>query len=226
MLALAACRPGRGPNAVDRLLFFGNSLTLRNDLPGVFDAVSGRTSSTTLARNGARLADHAADPEVIAALDSRRFDSVILQERGGDLTGGFGSDALMQSRIALRTLIERARAADASPLLLGSYQRLPASSRRLVEAEREVAQERGVPAIIVSDALQVGLEQHPRFAWFAADGMHPGPALTLLMAVLIHRALYGSWPTATAPEEKRGPARADPHTLRQLVDVAQAAERA
>jgi len=116
----------------------------------------------------------------------------------------FGPDSCVQSRRAIKSLVERANETGAKIVLLGTYQFQPDAALRLVEHEAAAAQEAGIPYIEVSLKLwQLG-GAGPEFTWLANDGMHPGKDLLLLDASLVYQALFGSLPrpkplTVTAP---------------------------
>jgi hypothetical protein len=71
--------------ACTKVLFIGNSYTSVNDLPRTFAALarSGGLHADTamIAPGGAFLADHAANPDVAAAIGSRRWTAVVLRSR-------------------------------------------------------------------------------------------------------------------------------------------------
>lgn len=121
---------------------------------------------------------------------------VILQERGGDLIGGFGDDAVQASCAAVSRLSMLARAHHATAVLLGSYQMAPAVSRALAQAEGDAARSAGIDYINVTQTLQHARQLAPHQRWLWSDGSHPGPDLTLMEAMQLHHHLHGAWPSA------------------------------
>lgn len=198
-LGIAASSASASADLPERVLFVGNSLTYVGNLPAVFSslaAANGREiQSDMIVRGGATLAQRLADGSVARALTSRAYSFVVLQERGGELTCSFGHDACIRSRQAIVQLAHLAEAKGARVLLLGTYQVLPAASRRLVEAESGAAAEAGISYVEISARFQRLKNRDFGMPWFAPDGMHPGPALTLLDAMLLYEAMFGALPT-------------------------------
>lgn len=203
-IAIAACStPAEESNEEPiRILFVGNSLTYTGNLPAVVDALSaanGRaTASDMIVTGGATLTDRLNDGSVATALAAEEYSYVVLQERGGDFTCAFGPDACVNARASLIKLAELTRSEGAAPILLGTYQGHPLSSRNIVEAESRAAQEAGVDYISISERLQELRSEFPGMTWFASDGMHPGSDLTLLEALLLFERLHGAKPGNSA----------------------------
>ncbi|MEM8702407.1 MAG: DUF4886 domain-containing protein [Pseudomonadota bacterium] len=69
---------------VTKVLFVGNSLTLRNDLPGMLKEIAAtkgiQVETSTSAKGGARLAHHSADAGLLQLMDETAWDFVVLQE--------------------------------------------------------------------------------------------------------------------------------------------------
>ncbi|WP_434051365.1 MAG: DUF4886 domain-containing protein [Roseibium sp.] len=68
-----------------KILFVGNSLTLRNNLPSMVQKIAAskdiKVFTTMHAKGGAQLSDHARDKNVKQTLDEMAWDYVILQEQ-------------------------------------------------------------------------------------------------------------------------------------------------
>lgn len=190
-----------------RVLFVGNSLTYYGNLPATFAALAKANGhdvqSEMIVKGGATLSQRLADGSVQQALVERRPAIVVLQERGGDLLCRRGTDACEQSRHAIAELSRAARAVNARVLVLGTYQRVAQVSIALVDAERAAAHHAGADYIEISESLRRVSTQLPDLPWYAADGMHPGSALTLLNALQLHRTFYG--PPATAHLQVNAP---------------------
>jgi hypothetical protein len=202
--ALFACgcaaRPGDTSDAV-RVLFVGNSLTYVGNLPAVLEAqahADGRGLSTQmLVQGGATLDDRVRDGSVAGLLQREHFDYVVLQERGGDVLC-FQPGACEASERAHVALGELAHAHGAVPIVLGTYQPLPAASRALVDAERDLATKLAARFVPVSEGFRCARAAAPALDWYAADGMHPGHDLTLLVATRLYVAIFGAVPQAHA----------------------------
>ncbi len=186
-----------------RVLFVGNSLTYYNDLPATLDAVARANrmdlSSDMLAASGATLSDRVRDGSVQQALAAGRYAYVVMQERGGDFACGFGPQVCVDARAALATIADAARSTGAVPILLGTYQ--PGAASKNIEAkEAAAAVASNIRYLPVSERLWTARERDPSGHWLAEDGMHPGPDLTLLEAMLLFDAIGGRHPAAVDVE--------------------------
>ena len=177
------------------MLFVGNSLTYVANTPAVYSALATAnghpTRSDMIVRGGATLAERVADGSVERALSRGGYTTLVIQERGGDLTCSFGPDSCAQSRTAIAALAGRAREQGTDVVLLGTYQSHPAASRAIVEEERQAAAEAGIAYAEISGKLQALRGAEPELAWFAEDDMHPGKDLALLNAMVLYEALHG-----------------------------------
>ena len=199
MLLCGSCIATQLSMQPERVLFVGNSLTYVGNLPAVFSALAranGHSArSYMIVSPGGTLAERVVDESVAPALQKCGCTTLILQERGGDLFGGFGADALIKSKQAIRTLAEIGRAKGASVVLLGTNNSQPVS-HELVVMEGAAAHATGIPYIAVSERLWRLHNAYPSLEWLRKDRGHPGKALTLLDAILVYKQLYGTYPTA------------------------------
>lgn len=198
MSALLAAFPALAapPAPAQRILFVGNSLTYYGNLPATFAALARANGhdlhSEMIVEGGATLSQRLADGSVQQALRERGPAILVLQERGGDLLCHPEAESCESSRQALAALSQAARDVGAHVVVLGSYQPLEPVSIELVARERDAAQQAAAGYIEISESLRRLSGQLPDLSWYAADGMHPGPALTLLNALQLHRTLYGA----------------------------------
>ena len=181
--------------APENILFVGNSLTYVNNLPAVFDAFAKQnqrnTHSYMLVEGGATLTERWQDQWVAKALSERRYDVVILQERGGDVMGSFGDQAELESRQSVLKLLELIQAHGAKAIYLGTYQPKAASSKVLHQAELALTKKNGIAYVAITPLLEVGQKQFLQAPWLHADRAHPGSALTLLQAMALYRHVFG-----------------------------------
>jgi hypothetical protein len=201
---LSSCSTDDSPPAKSMgVLFLGNSVTYVGNLPAVLSALcsaSGTECFTEMiARGGATLTDRVADRSLERAVAKSHFDYVVLQERGGDIMGAQMNQSAAQERAesAAATLVQAAREHKMQPVLLGTYQGFPDASAALVSAERVLANGFDAAYVPISNYLECGRLENASLRWFDRDGMHPGPELTLLMAVMLYRELFDSSPSAT-----------------------------
>lgn len=201
-MAVSACGlPTR--ERPERVLFVGNSLIYRNDLPSQFaqlaSAALGRPVEVEmLARGGAHLSHHVAAGVVQRELATGRYSALVLQEFGGGLRChaelakiGFTCEA---SHAAHAELAALAQQQGARTVLLGSYRMDARGASVLSQAEAELAARIG--------ALHGGLGDfpslraaHPDWLWLdPEDGAHPGLDLTLLMALRTLKVSFHATP--------------------------------
>jgi len=184
-----------------QVLFVGNSLTYVDNLPAVLEALAADNGKPLhagmLVKGGATLTQWLDSGAVQRALAANHYDHVVLQERGGDFTCGFGPQVCKDARHALHALSDAVRAKGAKPILMGTYQVGHAASQAIVAAESKAARDDAVPYIAVSERLNQGRGQFPYFDWFAKAG-HPGHDLVLLEAVLLYKQMFGVLPQAKA----------------------------
>src|SRR5690606_5588194 len=154
--------------------------------------------SDMIVKGGATLTQRVHDGSIARALGKKRYSAVVLQERGGDLMCSLGPDSCADSRKAIYAIVALARDSGAKVYLLGTYQSNAGASKSLVEAESSAAAEAGIPYLEVSEKLQALRASAPELPWQAPDGMHPGPSLALLNAVVLHHALLGTLPKPAA----------------------------
>jgi len=211
-MALAACSlPTR--ERPERVLFVGNSLIYRNDLPSQFaqlaSAALGRpVEAEMLARGGAHLSHHVAAGVVQRELATGRYSALVLQEFGGGLRChaelakfGFTCEASHAAHAELAMLTQQH---GARPVLLGSYRMDARGASVLSQAEAELATRIG--------ALHVGLGDFPSlraappdWLWLdPEDGYHPGLDLTLLMALRTLKVLFQATPPDAALDLRYG----------------------
>lgn len=197
--AMSACAHAP-PTRAERVLFVGNSLTYRNDLPTHFAVLASAArgapvEAEMIARGGARIDEHAARDAVRSALASGRYTVLVLQEWGSGLLcdpsfAAFGFDCAA-SHAAHRALTDVAHRHGVRVALLGTYSGAREPANALADAESGLAASLDAAHADLRDfpALR---DRYPSAAWYDADGQHPGPELTLLMAHRLADALYGA----------------------------------
>jgi len=202
---LSACARQSGL-PTERVLFVGNSLTYRNDLPAHFARLAtlalGRpVHAEMLAQGGYRLEQHLADGGVQRELAGGRYTALVLQEWGRGLLCDEGFKRFgftcVESHAAHRELVAAASRTRARSVLLGSY------SSTYIEDALELARVEAALARTL-DMLHVGLgdlprlrSAHPELLWLdPEDGQHPGADLTVLMALRTVGVLYRTMPPA------------------------------
>ncbi len=207
------------PNAPTlRVLFIGNSLTYSADLPAMIQGLA-RTAGVNLLYDqhtpgGARLLNHAADPQVHALLARGGWDAVVLQEQS---EWPAFSDEQVRSGIEpyATALATEARAASPSARLLlyetparrdGDSQNVSVSPELATYEgmqlridrtyERLAALLRGtvVPA---GEAWLLARREHPEINLYA-DAVHPGRIGAYLIACVFHATLLERSPVGSS----------------------------
>lgn len=181
-----------------RVLFVGNSLVYVGNLPAVFDTLATANERTIqsdmLVEGGATLSDRVADGSVERALNAKRYDYVVLQERGGDMLCDFGPSSCTNAEKSLTVLAESAIRHGAKPIFLGTYQNLPEASASLIQAEASAASRLSISYVQLSEGFQMARVVAPMANWLNPDGMHPGHDLVLLEATLLYRDVFRRLP--------------------------------
>ena len=125
-----------------RVYFVGNSLTFRNDLPGMVVELGAsldprmQVEAGMTARDGMSLERHWREGEVLRRLREEDWDVLVLQEQSSRLLADPA-----QSELYLRLFAEAARAAGTEVILLQTWVRadMPEAYRRQRESYRQVA---------------------------------------------------------------------------------------
>lgn len=173
------------------VLFIGNSLTATNDLPGMVAALAGaagveRFRYHEVTAGGIGLQDHWNDGRALDAIDSARWDVVVLQQ---------GPSSLEASRLNLiewsGRFAERIRARGGRPALYMVWPQLGGDWDAVTRAYTDAAV--AVDGILfpAGEALRAIHAEQPAIAVFAADQFHPSRAGTYLAALVIIGGLTG-----------------------------------
>ena len=174
-----------------RVLFVGNSLTATNNLPARVAALASASGQALEYREitfgGFNLEDHWHQGDVRAALATRRWEVVIMQQ---------GPSALPESQIDLRQWATRfadeARAAGTRPALLTvwpeSY-RQPALSDVIV-SYRLAAEAARAELFPAGEAWHAAWRCNPRTALYGRDGFHPSSLGTYAAALVVYGRLF------------------------------------
>ena len=177
------------PDDAPSVLFVGNSLTERNDLPGRVRALAGlaglRVHTSAVTRGGASLADHWDARQVQRAISSRRWSFVVLQQ---------GPSTLPASRAELvrstRQYAEAIRAVGAQPALLMVWP-LPGQTTQAVAASyRAAADATGATLIPAGEEWDRARARERGLVLTEADGFHPSEMGTEIAARAVVRALW------------------------------------
>lgn len=188
------------------VLFVGNSLIYTNNLPGLVRALAAaqpagpRIVSETYVAPGGTIAERWEDGAVAAALASRPWDAIVLQERGGMLACLADHDLRQHplcraSERAHKDFAELAASRGTRTLLLATWGLDESSQSQMDRAITRLASriEPGDAAATVVPAgstLRLFASRHSQLGTFP-DGIHPSTQASLIMAAQLYRALTG-----------------------------------
>lgn len=192
------------PEHAYRVLLVGNSLTYTNNLPALLRAV-GKAHGTpilteTWAAPGGTLAERANEGHVAAALRERRFDAVVLQERGGVLACVASADDIRTAPCAASMRVQRdftalAKQAGARTLLFATWAPDERQQGRVARGTRQLAQRIGAEVFDAAGVL-AALRKAQRATSPTPDGVHPSTQASLLLALALYRQISGQIPQA------------------------------
>ena len=189
----AAAQPGEL-----RVLFVGNSLTATNDLPAVVASLAASTGRKleyrTVAFGGYALEDHWAQGDARAALATRSWDVVVMQQGPSALPEGQEHLRLWATRFA-----DEARAAGTRPALLTVW---PESYRRgalpaVIASYRRAAQAAGAELLPAGAGWRDAWSCDARIPLYGPDGFHPSRLGTYAAALIVYGRLFRA-PVVTA----------------------------
>ena len=195
-----------------RIYFVGNSLTFRNDLPGMVVEL-GRSLDTPMqmeaamtARDGMSLERHWREGEVLRRLREEDSDVLVLQEQSSRLLADPA-----QTELYLRRFMEAAGSAGTEVILLQTWVRasVPETHPRQRESYRKVAKAVNVRLAPVGDAWNRARTELPGVALHDADGLHASREGTYLTAAVLAGMLAGRSPEQAGPLVSGDPASAE-----------------
>lgn len=181
-----------------KVLFIGNSYTYVNDLPATLTRLAAENGKTGLqvkavALPGATLQAHWEQGDAKKALQSQRWDFVVLQEQS------------MLPTVEPETMYRYGRLFDgevkksgAKTVLFVTWARAgnPKMQDSLNAAYLHLAKELGARVAPVGPAWQIALKADPALQLHDSDGSHPTPAGTYLGALVFYSVFYGKEPAS------------------------------
>lgn len=158
--------------------------------------------TTMIAPGGAFLADHAAKPDVAAAIAGTRWFAVVLQEQSQVPASASARDAQMLP--ASSSLVAEIRAAGGVPYLLETWAHRDgwpeqgldrAAMQAAIDASYAQVADRTASFVVpVGDAWQRALAEDPSLVLWQDDGSHPTPAGTYLAACVLYGVVWHATP--------------------------------
>jgi hypothetical protein len=195
-----------------RVLFIGNSLTYANDLPSMVEALvtesGGAMTSRTIAFPDFGLAEHWQDGRAMGALREGKWTMAVLQQ---------GPSSLPESQAMLRDYTKRfAREARQRGAEVALFSVWPPRSRAaafdaVTESYKRAAHDVAGMLVPAGEAMRAALRRDPSLPLFEADGFHPSPMGSYLVALVFVQRFTGRSPATLPP-----PAQSTSKALRAL----------
>src|SRR5690349_10734060 len=191
---------------VTRVLFLGNSYTYFNDLPAIFSelAKAGHQCSVEtrmIAPSGKRLKDHWENPAARDALNSQRWDFVVLQDQSTLGTNIYfegnsrvGNDDVFRPYAELWANEIRKHGATPVFYLTWSRRTTPEDQAALNYAYIHAAKTTHSVVAPVGLAWARVRETDPKIDLYYRDGSHPSPAGSYLAACALYAAIFHKSP--------------------------------
>lgn len=195
---------------VINVLFVGNSLTSANDLPGMVAAIAKSrrlaVNCESYAPGGARLSQHASNPEVAKKIKEKPWDFVVFQEQSQ--LPAFPENQLSRAVFPYaKKLTETARSANSKTKVvfymtmahrngdpdnknvfpeLETYEGM---QQRVNRCYREIEKDNEVLIAPVGEVWQTAIKQKPKLDLYA-DDVHPNKTGTYLAACVFYVTLF------------------------------------
>jgi hypothetical protein len=183
------------PTVPTNVLFVGNSFTARNDLPGLIAAlaaVAGKSFHHDLVyAGGASLRAHWNAGHAARAIESGKFDAVVLQEQS---TLPVKNPARMHENVRLFDGLIRAAGAATVLYMTWARRAEPEAQAAITEAYTTIGREVGATVVPVGTAWAQFLAAHDVPVLHDRDGSHPTVAGSYLAACVFFGALLKSTP--------------------------------
>ena len=222
------CTDTRRTTPCPRVLFVGNSYTYVNDLPATFTALAkagGHPIQTDMvAPGGWTLAQHLNSADTLSALQSSKWDFVILQEQSQ--IPAIEPDRSSDMYPAARALVQKIRQAGAQPVFFLTWAHrdgwpeynLPdyeSMQLQINQGYMTIANQLIAPVAPVGYAWLTAWLQDPQLDLWQADGSHPNEQGTYLAACVFYAVIFRQ-----SPENNTYHAHLPAATARYLQSVA------
>ena len=202
-IAAGDLRLARGNRAGARVLFVGNSLTFKNDLPGLVHRLGGARTpifAGSYTAPGWQLSQFAGDRGLDRLLREVRWDVVVLQEQS-QVPSFADDDRAREFTPYVTDLADMIRASGAQPLLFVTWAHrtgdrrnvtgdtYAAMQQRVVDGYRDAAGASRSAVAPVGVAWAEALTRRPQLDLWASDGTHPSRAGSYLAACVFYAIL-------------------------------------
>ena len=180
-----------------KILFIGNSYTFFNDLDIVLKKLAAsaiphmKLQTARLAKGGATLEGHYADPNVTAIISKVKWDMVVLQEQSTRPVEK--TTAFFEYARKMGAIIEKQ---GAKPIFFMTWARehKPDMTEPLAHAYTQMGREMDAFVAPVGLAWAASLEVNPKIRLYDEDQSHPNVHGTYLTACVFYATLTGQSP--------------------------------
>ncbi len=210
LVMAAVAFAGCGGEADHNVLFIGNSYTHSNDLPGIVETIGDANGvsidTTMIAPGGTFLHEHRANPEVVAAIQSGDFDTVIFQEQSvAPSVLAFAQENTLPAAESLDTIADNSGVRVIWFQTWGHVNGFPSEGHSSYESMQAaivntydaIAQRNGGTIARVGETWSRARETAGT-PLYDPDGTHPSPSGSYLAAIEITESIMGH-PIAEAP---------------------------
>ncbi len=206
LLLLCASTFAQTPSKPVRVLFIGNSYTYFNNLPEVFAKLVDashlkKVEYAMQAPGGWRLQDHLDHGNALKAIQSQKWDYVVLQDQSqiGDNHVIDGKPRITTDEVfypSAINLVKAIQATGAIPVfyLTWAKKAVPEDQAMLDNAYFRVAKETKSVVAPVGVAWAEVRTKAPSIELYIEDGSHPSPAGTYLAACVFYATIIGRSP--------------------------------
>lgn len=214
LVVLLLTAPTAAADALDspaprRVLFIGNSLTFYNEMPEIVARMARAAGfepfeTARITRGGETFARHVERSDPAAPLEEiaeGKWDVVVLQENGR-----LAQASSPSSMPPARTLVEAIRRSGAQPLfyMTWAYRERQQDWAKVRATYRRFATHFEADLAPVGIAWQVALRQAPEIDLYHADGIHPSPEGSYLVACVFFAQLFGKSPVGLPRDSEIG----------------------
>src|SRR5262245_27509279 len=184
-----------------KVLFIGNSFTVRNDLPGLIARLAAARGKALehrlISAGGASLRTHWNAGEAIQAIRDGHYDHVVLQEQS---TLPVKNAKRMHENVRLFDEAIKAAGARTALYMTWARQHAPESQQAITDAYAGIGRELGATVVPVGLAWQRFLGEHDQPVLHDKDQSHPTLAGSYLAACVFLAVLFEVSPVGIAGE--------------------------
>lgn len=200
------------------VLFIGNSYTHGNNMPRMLANIASSDAGSdvvleiqSVTKAGGTLSAHWRDGRALAALKSRKWDYVVLQEQS---LWALRPETVEETAEDMRRWVDEIKKTGAKPSLFVTWARQPGSfwytdrkhaylkspqymQEKLNRNSDALAEQLGLVTVRVGDAFAAAQAQNRKWPLFAADSSHPSPVGSYMAALILYQTLVRRSPEGT-----------------------------